>query len=149
MDAPVSAYRRKVSGLSVETRALLADGAEYWSDRGPADLDDELTTLMNLDQPDQAGEHLRQIAQALRRNQPISVIDLTRALLLTEIGWVSVVLGPDDWHNVYPAGEDFDASDAAHWTALRRAQDELQLAGIPASGTDPFGKHPRRGWPHH
>lgn len=145
MDAPASDYRRRVSGLSLETRALLADGAEYWSDDGPAGLDAELATLMNFDQPDRAGERLGQLVQALRPNQAVSVIDLTRALLLTEIGWVSIVLGPNDWYNVYPAAEDFEASDVAQWAALRRTQDELARAGVPASGTDPFGKHPRRG----
>ena len=134
MNGRASKLRKKVEDLSAETRELLAMGAGYWD--GPAHADPRLSALMNFDKHKKPDLEFRRIASSLRANEPLSVLDLTRALLVTEIGWVSVVLGPSDWENVH--GPDQDAETLM---ALRAAQDELAERGVPASGTDPFGLH--------
>jgi hypothetical protein len=148
VDAPRSAFDRLVSGLSAETTHLLAPGAEYWSDRGPATIDDELSMLMGFEDLRAAPRHFGQLKSRLHAGEEISVLDLTRVLWLTAIGIVSVVVGPRDWDNVFGTSGDYDMSMATAFAALQRAQDELGTAGVPASGTDPFGKHALPLWRH-
>ncbi|WP_375504750.1 hypothetical protein [uncultured Jatrophihabitans sp.] len=125
-------FRKKVRDLSVETRELLAMGASYWD--GPGHADRRFAALMKFAEREHPDLQFRRIAASLRANEPLSVLDLTRALLAIEIGWVSAVLGPSDWENVYGLDQDSETLEA-----LRAAQDELSDRGIPASGTDPFG----------
>jgi hypothetical protein len=141
VDAPKRAFDRLVSGLSADTLGLLAQGAEYWSGSGPASIGDELAMLMGFKDSRVAARHFGQLKSRLRAGESVSVLDLTRVLWLTEIGIVSVVVGPRDWDNVFGTIGDYDLSKAKEFAALMRAQDELTEAGVPASGTDPFGKH--------
>jgi hypothetical protein len=142
MDSPASAYRREVSGLSPETRTLLANGAEYWSDEGPAGPDHEVLLLMGLNDWRAARRRFGELSRRLHAGTAISVLDLTRILLLTEIGISSAVLGPTDWYNLFGRTTDPDADAIEDFKTLLRAQAELATARVPASGTNPFGKHP-------
>ena len=129
-------YRRLVGGLTLQTRELLAKGAWYWSNEGPAGIDPPFAAMMNFAADANPGRELSRVAQSLRADEPVAVLDLTRALLLTEIGSVSAVMGPQDWENVFgDPGPDL-------LQVLRDAQDELQHAGVPASGGNPFGRNP-------
>lgn len=143
MDAPKSAYERLVQGLPEDIRALLSRGAEYWSSEGPGHLDEDIARLMQFHEVRSASRYLADLSRRLTADEPVSVLDLTRALWLTEIGLVSVVVGPSDWENVFSPISDLDAFMASEIAMLRRAQDELAEVSVPASGTDPFGKHPR------
>ena len=129
-------HRRLVSGLTLDTRELLAKGAWYWSQEGPARVDPWFAAMMNFAADANPGRELSRVAQSLRADEPVTVLDLTRALLLTEIGSVSVVMGPSDWDNVFgDPGPDL-------LQVLQDAQDELQRAGVPASGGNTFGRNP-------
>lgn len=118
---------------------LLARGAEYWSSLGPGHLDDDIARLMQFVEVSSAPRHLADLSRRLRDNEPVSVLDLTRALWLAEIGIISVVVGPSDWENVFSPFADLDAFMNGEVVLLRRTQDELSDMGVPASGTDPFG----------
>ena len=132
VDARASKFRKQVKDLSAETRELLARGASYWD--GPGHADPRFAALMNFKKHENPDLEFRRIAGSLKANESLSVLDLTRALFATEIGWVSNVLGPGDWENVYDHEHDAETLEA-----LRAAQDELADRGVPASGTDPFG----------
>ena len=132
-----STFAENVEDLSAETRELLAMGASYWD--GPAHADPRFAALLNFERDENPDLEFRRIAASLRANESLTVLDLTRALLATEISWVSVVLGPSDWENVHGLDQD-----ARTLEALRVAQDELNGRGIPASGTDPFDTQHRR-----
>jgi len=48
-----------------------------------------------------------------------------------------------DWCNVF-GGSDIEQFQLEEFKLLLRSQDELARLGVPANGTDPFGKHARR-----
>ena len=131
MDAPKSAYERLVQGLPEDIRALLSRGAEYWSFEGPGHLDEDIARLMQFQEVRAASRYLADLSRRLTADEPVSVLDLTRALWLTEIGLVSVVVGPSDWENVFSPISDLDVFMAGEIALLRRAQDELADAGVP------------------
>ena len=133
---------RKISGLSGETRALLSRGAGYWTN-GPAHVSDDLAQLMNLQSARKARQMLEQVKRDLDDDEPVTAINLTRVLFLTEIGISSTVLGPSDWHNTYGGGRDDDEAMHVEFSALMEAQDELAGYGVPR-GIDPFHRG-RRG----
>jgi hypothetical protein len=143
MDAPESPYERSVQGLPDDIRLLLSRGAEYWSSQGPGHLDEDIARLMQFQEVRSASRYLADLSRRLTNDEPVSVLDLTRALWLAEVGLVSVVVGPSDWENVYSPISDLDAFMDSEIALLRRAQDDLAEIGVPASGTDPFGKRPR------
>jgi hypothetical protein len=132
-----------IRGLPADIRELLARGAGYWSSEGPGHLDEDLARLMQLHEVGSASRHLADVSRRLTADEAVSVLDLTRALWLAEIGLISVVVGPSDWDNVYSPTADLDTFMNGEIALLRRAQDELADIGVPASGTDPFGKQHR------
>ena len=134
-----------ILGIGADTRALLASGAAYWSNEGPAALEDELVALIGLQDWEAAGRHFGGLKRRLDASEAVSVLDLTRLLFVTELGIASVVVGPMDWHNLFGAPADYDAFMIEEFTLLRAAQDELGALGVPASGTDPFCKRPLPG----
>ena len=143
MDAPKTAYERSVQGLPEDIRSLLSRGAAYWSSEGPGHLDEDIARLMQFPEVRSAARHLADLGRRLAADELVSVLDLTRALWLSEIGIISVVVGPSDWENVYSPIADLDAFMNSEITLLGRTQEELAHIGVPASGTDPFGRRPR------
>lgn len=123
--------------LADETRELLPAGARCWG-AGPAEAADNLAGVMGFTGAQQLQVGLDDTADRIAADAPISIRDLTQALLATEIAWASAVLGTNEWELVT------GWTDVRTLPALRRAQRELEEFGVPTVYVEPFRR--RRGW---
>ncbi|TNC33112.1 hypothetical protein [Mumia zhuanghuii] len=79
---------------------MLVYGLKDWS--GPTDCTESLSRAFGFDGLDDFLAAGDRIANAISRREPLTVRDWTRALLATEVGWVSRVVGySDEWDSIH------------------------------------------------
>jgi hypothetical protein len=113
---------------------LLNDGVGYWAD-GPLDASDEVANVFDCQDARDMATVLLQLHTQLNQGQALTMRDLMRALLATELAWASAVLGdPTDWENIT------GRSDGQTLAGLRRLQEGLRDAGAPLRNLHPFAQ---------
>jgi hypothetical protein len=113
---------------------LIRDGVGYWAG-GPLTASDEVASVMDCQDARDMTTVLLQLDTQLNQGQPLTMRDLMRALLATELAWASAVLGdPTDWENIT------GRSDGQTLADLRRLQEVLHEAGAPLRYLHPFAQ---------
>lgn len=121
--------------LTEQERDLLEAGLGEWG--GPASCTDEMAVAMGFDSVDDLFVQGRSIREALAAGRALSRTDWTRALIATEVVFVSTVVGAGwDWETV----TGFD--DGRTLDVLRGLQRRVPTSGVLGVV---FGTRPKRG----
>ncbi|TNC35430.1 hypothetical protein [Mumia zhuanghuii] len=79
---------------------MLTYGLMDWD--GPTECTDSLARAFGFADLDVFGTSADRIANAIRRQEPLSIRDWTRALFATEVGWASAVVGyASEWEPIH------------------------------------------------
>lgn len=109
--------------LSDKERTMLRAGLREWG--GPARCTEEMAVAMGFGGVEDLFTQGDRICEALAAGQPLSRTDWTRALLATEIVFVSNVLGSgQDWETTTGLG------DGETLTLLRALQSHVPTSGV-------------------
>ena len=113
---------------------MLNAGLTDWF--GPAHATDVVPQLFGYSDPKEMDSDHWRIAQAIRAGEPLSLRDWTRALLSTEIIFVSEVIGDgSDWDAIY-GGPDEDWMRVLRGLQLKIPHDHRTLNGGPFPVTE-------------